>query len=150
MQAYFDSVLPEGYTLSSINEKIGLQNIEAEYGNVTRHDKWSIPWLEDDRSASPHSSPFPRVFLRRPLTFTHRCFTFEGQCDERCAAVGESDGEIHTQSLPLLVDISMEYDRLLVTAACLREGRRSTRRIGAARDPLAHAWSVRKQSSSCL
>ena len=48
-RAYFDSVLPEGFVMSSINEKIGLQNVEPAYTNVTRHrDAWSIPWLEDD------------------------------------------------------------------------------------------------------
>eukprot|EP01046_Picozoa_sp_COSAG06_P009521 COSAG06_NODE_498_length_15000_cov_60.875721_12_plen_72_part_00 len=25
-----------------------LQNVEAAYQNVTKHESWSIPWLEDD------------------------------------------------------------------------------------------------------
>ena len=46
--AYFDNVLPEGFVMTSINEKIGMQNVEAAYGNVTKHQGWSIPWMEDD------------------------------------------------------------------------------------------------------
>jgi hypothetical protein len=34
--------------MSSLNEKVGLQNVAAAYSNVTRHPSWSIPWLEDD------------------------------------------------------------------------------------------------------
>lgn len=49
-RAYFDTVLPPDVIMSSINEKIGLQNVELAYTNVTTHGRpaWSIPWLEDD------------------------------------------------------------------------------------------------------
>ena len=42
-RSYFD-VLPPGWSLSSINEKVGNWPPEPEYANVTQHDKWVIPW----------------------------------------------------------------------------------------------------------
>ena len=42
-RSYFD-VLPSGWSLSSINEKVGNWPPEPEYANVTQHDKWVIPW----------------------------------------------------------------------------------------------------------
>ena len=43
-RSYFDDVLPPGWSLSSINEKVGNWPPEPEYANVTQHDKWVIPW----------------------------------------------------------------------------------------------------------
>lgn len=41
-------VLPEEYTITSINEALGNTDCEPEYADITRHPKWSIPWMEDD------------------------------------------------------------------------------------------------------
>ena len=45
---YFDTVLPDDWTISSINEGVGNVDCEPEYAKIVRHPKWSIPWMEDD------------------------------------------------------------------------------------------------------
>ena len=47
-RAYFDKVLPPGWTLTSIDETLGDSPVESAYSNVTAHNSWIIPWAEDD------------------------------------------------------------------------------------------------------
>ena len=47
-RAYFDSVLPQGWALASLDELLGTVDVEPEYANVTRHPSIVMPWLEDD------------------------------------------------------------------------------------------------------
>ena len=47
-RAYFDKVLPPGWTLTSIDETLGDSPVESAYSNVTAHHSWIIPWAEDD------------------------------------------------------------------------------------------------------
>ena len=64
-RAYFDKVLPAGWTLSSINEAVGNTPTEAAYANVTKHDKWAIPWLEDDPGLLA-----PQLWVNRTLEYS--------------------------------------------------------------------------------
>jgi hypothetical protein len=47
-RSYWDAELPSDFIISSINENVGNTNVEPQYANITRHRKWSIPWMEDD------------------------------------------------------------------------------------------------------
>ena len=47
-RALLDSVLPDDYTLSSIDMNVGWDPVDPAYANVTHHQKWVIPWMEDD------------------------------------------------------------------------------------------------------
>lgn len=44
-RAYFDQVLPDDFTITSINEALGNTNCEPAYANMTK-PRWSIPWME--------------------------------------------------------------------------------------------------------
>jgi hypothetical protein len=45
-RSYFDKILPEGWTLASIDETLGDAPVEAAYADVTEHPSWIIPWME--------------------------------------------------------------------------------------------------------
>ena len=42
--------------ITSIDLNTGHDPVDPAYKNVTRHAKWAIPWMEDDRKFAPHSS----------------------------------------------------------------------------------------------
>ena len=62
-RAFFDRALPrEGWSLASLDELLGTVDVEAAYKNVTRHDGWLMPWVEDD----PHLG-MPQLWVSRTL-----------------------------------------------------------------------------------
>ena len=63
-RSYFDKVLPDDIILSSINEAVGNANVQTEYSDVRRKDKWSIPWLEDDPGMN-----LVQLFVNRTIEF---------------------------------------------------------------------------------
>ncbi|MBI4558032.1 MAG: hypothetical protein HY706_10665 [Candidatus Hydrogenedentes bacterium] len=47
-RALFDRSLPKDIALSCISRQVGHDPVEPGFANAARHDKWAIPWLEDD------------------------------------------------------------------------------------------------------
>ena len=48
----------------------GHDPVDPAYKNVTRHAKWAIPWMEDDRKFSPHPSRCRCVYPFSALALT--------------------------------------------------------------------------------
>jgi len=61
-RAYFDKILPNLYTLSSIDMNVGWSPVDRAYAQITRHKKWVIPWMEDDPGLTA-----PQLWVNRTL-----------------------------------------------------------------------------------
>jgi hypothetical protein len=44
----FDSLVPEGVAISAISRQLGEDPVDPGFAEVTRRDKWAIPWMEGD------------------------------------------------------------------------------------------------------
>jgi hypothetical protein len=47
-RSYLDGVLPDDWTMSSIDQLVGWAPVDPAYENITHHEKLVIPWAEDD------------------------------------------------------------------------------------------------------
>ena len=65
-RSYFDTVLPTlphpTWSMSSIDMEVGNTPVDGNYSLITRHEKWDIPWLEDDPGLTA-----PELWLNRTL-----------------------------------------------------------------------------------
>jgi hypothetical protein len=62
-RSVFDKVLPDEYSvISSIDMDVGNTPVDPAYINITRHDKWAIPWMEDDPGITA-----PELWVNRTL-----------------------------------------------------------------------------------
>lgn len=48
--AYFHEHLPEDIIFTSLNDNLGWDPVNEEYGKLEGRERWPIPWLEDDPS----------------------------------------------------------------------------------------------------
>ncbi len=46
--AYFHQHLPEDVIFTSLNDNLGWDPVNEEYGKLGERERWPIPWLEDD------------------------------------------------------------------------------------------------------
>lgn len=46
--AYFHTHLPEDIIFTSLNDNLGWDPVDEEYGKLGGRERWPIPWLEDD------------------------------------------------------------------------------------------------------
>jgi hypothetical protein len=46
--AYFHKALPEDVIFTSLNDDLGWDPVNEEYGKLEERERWPIPWLEDD------------------------------------------------------------------------------------------------------
>jgi hypothetical protein len=46
--AYFHKKLPEDVVFSSLNDNLGWDPVNEEFGKLEGRERWPIPWLEDD------------------------------------------------------------------------------------------------------
>ena len=62
-RSYFDSVLPLGWAMSSIDVDLGNDPVDPAYASLVRHaDRWAIPWAEDDPGLTA-----PELWVNRTL-----------------------------------------------------------------------------------
>lgn len=62
-RAITDKVLPLGYSaISSLDMDVGNTPVDPAYENITRHNKWVIPWMEDDPGLTA-----PQLWVNRTL-----------------------------------------------------------------------------------
>lgn len=60
---YMDTILAPDWTVSSIDMNVGNTPVDPAYANITHHDKWVIPWAEDDPGLTA-----PELWLNRTLS----------------------------------------------------------------------------------
>eukprot|EP00463_Aulacantha_scolymantha_P005370 TRINITY_DN6701_c0_g1_i1.p1 TRINITY_DN6701_c0_g1~~TRINITY_DN6701_c0_g1_i1.p1 ORF type:complete len:445 (-),score=67.20 TRINITY_DN6701_c0_g1_i1:98-1381(-) len=62
-RSIFDKVLPTSWdAITSIDLNTGHNPVDPSYLNVTRHNKWAIPWMEDDPDLTA-----PQLWVNRTL-----------------------------------------------------------------------------------
>lgn len=61
-RSYLDTVLPDNWAISSIDMNVGNTPVDGNYTLITHHDKWVIPWAEDDPGLTA-----PELWLNRTL-----------------------------------------------------------------------------------
>ncbi|XP_062522474.1 uncharacterized protein LOC134197211 isoform X2 [Corticium candelabrum] len=62
-RSLFDKVLPSQYSaITSIDMAVGNTAVDPAYVNITKHDKWAIPWMEDDPGLTA-----PQLWINRTL-----------------------------------------------------------------------------------
>jgi hypothetical protein len=61
-RSYFDTVLPPGWIMGSIDMDVGNTPVDGNYSLITNHQKMVIPWLEDDPGLTA-----PELWVNRTL-----------------------------------------------------------------------------------
>jgi len=61
-RSYFDTILPSDWAMSAIDELTGHAPVDGNFTDITHHEKWDIPWAEDDPSLTA-----PELWLNRTL-----------------------------------------------------------------------------------
>jgi hypothetical protein len=59
----FDKTLPKTWdAITSIDMNTGHSPVDKSYANITEHNKWAIPWMEDDPTLTQ-----PQLWVNRTL-----------------------------------------------------------------------------------
>eukprot|EP00118_Oscarella_pearsei_P019329 m.204509 g.204509 ORF g.204509 m.204509 type:complete len:965 (+) comp39649_c0_seq9:56-2950(+) len=62
-RSIFDKFLSSNYSaITSIDMQVGNTPVDPAYSNITKHDKWAIPWMEDDPGLTA-----PQLWVNRTL-----------------------------------------------------------------------------------